>query len=834
MLKFKKKACQAIAMLLVLCMVIPASVSAAPDSSSSDGIGVSMYDVSTALTSYANNVVGSNTNDKHDDHTLAELNFGTTLHPGVAGAFVGYGDEDKGFYAYISSNTAKSVTTSSYDAWLNAGDNGSIYSYTRYGHLLSDLGLDETGDVAGTSTGRNVFGLFMQGSHAVSTFVPKVFDVSLTILKTLNPFQFFSGTVKIKSPETGAVVSTNQDVKDAITNGSASSGTTVTDGVGTSQNLTGDNSFDANQTIGSTTAFTKLIKYVSDIYSSAVNMGVWVVIPMMVVMLLVALLFKRNTSGVKPFVVKVAFMAIGIPMCGMLYTAVLDNMTTVQSKSPAASKLVACTFVDFQSWVQESRLDLPNGVSLISAGKNNNNGDSITAAGSASNNTVKQLRNITYKLNDSVYNFGVSNFSVGITSQTTTNAGMWNSNGSLRNNNSSAKIEKQINALLQRYRSGDFYQAAAWETAVNGAITKNHKANLGQTPSTANANTNDGKIYQMYDETNEVNDWMNRSVADNKNILNGTNWSAFNIFSNGKLKVSTSSSTLNATRTLTFTGSGNSWGDKTNPSTNGGLSSVSMYNYLSTVFDDASISVYSAQKSTSEYTKQAHYSVNLIGSGALRWAYGLNCIACLFAFALIGVVYGFGMMIGNIKRGVSLIMQVPFAVMGVLRSIIQVALYVFVMCIELIFSVFAYKWVCELIVLFASIIETPINDAVTSSILLGGRFSFIANYISPEVLSDNRMLFTIGMFVLVAAVIIANYKVIAHSRSIMTTYEYVVCRYLRLLAFEEMLPVFDAWMAQRKSLYVWDSFSEITDVVSETIHNVDIEDVNLQKGVQAV
>lgn len=831
MLKFKKKACQTIAILLMFCMLIPASVSAAPGSSESDSISVSMYDVSTALTSYANNVVGSNTNDKHDDHTLKELNFGSDLHPGIAGAFVGYGDEDKGFYAYISSNTAKSVTTSSYDAWLNAGDNGSIYTYTRYGHLLADLGLDETGDAAGTSTGRNVFGLFMQGSHAVSAFVPKVFDVSLTILKTLNPFQFFSGTVSIKNPETGRTVSTNQNVKDAITDGSISSGTTVTDGAGISQSLTGDNSFDANQTIGSSTAFRKLINYVSDIYSAAVNMGMWVVIPMMIVMLLVALLFKRNTSGVKPFVVKIAFMVIGVPMCGMLYTAVLDNMTTVQSQSPAASKLVACTFVDFQSWVQESRLDLPSGVSLVSSGKNSNNGDSITAAGSASTNTVKQLRNITYKLNNRVYSFGVSNFSLGITSGTTTNAGIWNSNGSLENNNSSAKIEKQINALLQRYRSGDFYQAAAWETAVNGAITKNHKNDLGQTPSTANANTNDGKIYQMYDETNEVNDWMNRTVNDNKKILKGTKWSAFNILSNGKLKVS---GTVGVTNALTFTGSGNSWGDKTDPSTEGGLSSISMYNYLSTVFDDASISVYSAQKSTSEYTKQAHYSVNLIGSGALRWAYGLNCIACLFAFALIGVVYGFGMMIGNIKRGVSLIMQVPFAVMGVLRSIIQVALYVFVMCVELIFSVFAYKWVCELIVLFASIIETPIESAVNSSILLGGRFSFIANYISPEVLSDNRMLFTIGMFVLVVAVIIANYKVIAHSRSIMTAYEYAVCRYLRLLAFEEMLPVFDAWMAQRKSLYVWDSFSEITDVVSETIHNVDVEDVNLQKGVQAV
>lgn len=838
MLKFKKRCvvkhtCQAIAVLLAICLMIPMSVSAVPDSSESEGIYTSMYDVSTALTSYANNVVGSNTNDKHDDHMLREMRIGSSLHPGIAGAFIGYGDEDKDFYAYISSNTAKSVTTSSYDAWLNVGDDGSIYAYARYGHLLADLGLDETGDAAGSSMGRTSFGLFMQGTHAVSSFIPKVFDTSLTILKTLNPFQFFTGTVTLQNPDTGTTISTDTNVKDAITQGSISGANSTVDGAGDTVNLTGNNELDANQTIGTSSAFTKLISYVSDIYSAARNMGMWVVFPMMLVMLLIAILFKRDTSGWKSFAFKFAFMCIGIPLCGMLYTAVLDNMTTVTQKTPAASKMVACTFVDFQSWVQSSRLDLPNGVTLISVGENSSDGDSITAAGSAHTNTVKQLRNITYKLNDKIYGFP-SNFDLGITTSTTTNPGMWDTNGELRNNTTDSTTEKQVNAMLQRYRSGDFYQASTWETAVNGAISKYHRSDLGQIPSTANASTNDGKIYQMYDETNEVSDWMNRTVADNKKILNGTLWSAFNIFSNGKLKVTAPSGTVTTTGNLNFTGSGVAWGDKSDPSTSGGLSSVAMYNYLSSSFGDSAISVYSAQKSTSEYTKQAHYSVNLIGSGALRFAYGLNCIACLFAFALIGIVYGFGMVIGNIKRGISLIMQVPFAVMGVIRSIIQVVIYVFVMCVELIFSVFAYKWVCELIVLFASIIESPIEVAVTSNIILGGRFAFLADYISPAVLADNRMVFTVGMFVLIGAVIFGNYKFLAHNRAVLTAYEYAVCRYMRMVTFKQMLPVFDAWMAQRSSLYVWDSVSEITDVVSETVQNVGTVEIDLQKGVPVV
>lgn len=824
----RKHMCQLLVLVMMLCLLTPIPVLAAPDATTSDGIYTSMYDVSTALTAYANSVVGSNTNDKHDTHELDELHLGS-VKPGVAGAFIGYGDDDKGFYAYISSNTAKSVTTSSYDAWFNAGDDGALYAYTRYGHLLADLGLDETGNATESSVGRSAFGLFMQGSHAISAFVPKIFDTSLIILKTLNPFQFFSGDTA---------------VKDAITSGSLSDVENTVDGAGNTVEFkqpTGNNELDANQEIGTSAAFQKLIQYVSDIYKASQKMGTFVVFPMMLVIFLCAMLFKRDFRGWQAFAFKVVFMFIGVPLCGIMYTAVLNDMTTVTQSTPAASRLVACTFVDFQSWVTESRLDLPNDVVLTSVGIDSEDGDSITAAGSAHNDSVRQLRNITYTINRKLYGFP-ANFKLGIIAadgsyeDVITNPGIWRDDGVLRNNITNSSVEKLINALLQRYRSGDFYHASTWETAVNGSIVKHHKANLGQIPSTSNATTNEGKVYQMYDETNDVSDWMNRTVDDNKKILRGDLWSAFNIFSNGLLKVTYGANGIAVDEHIEFLSSEQSWGDKTNPSTKGGLSSVAMYNYLCTSFDDSAISVYSAQKSTSEYTKLAHYSVNLIGSGALRVAYGLNCIACLFSFALIGVIYGFGMVIGNIKRGIHLIMQIPFAVMGVVRSIVQVFIYVFVMCIELIFSVFAYRWVCELIVLFASIIESPIEDAVASvsTILIGGRFAFVADYISPSVLYDNRMLFTCGMFVLVFGVMFFNYLSVKFCRNVLTAYEYAVCCYLRLVTLDEMLPVFDAWMASRNSLYVWNRVSETKNSVSETTRQLCAIDINLQKGVSVL
>lgn len=841
----KHKYHRVVAFMLAVCMLVLSVPSQAVYASSpsgaseSDGIYTSMYDVSTALTAYANNVVGSNTNDKHDDHKLKEMD---EKKPGIAGAYVGYGDSDKGFYGYIASNTAKAVTSSSYDAWLNVGDNGSTYAYTRYGHLLSDLGLDETGDATGSSMMRSTFGLFMQGTHSVAGFVPTIFEFSLKILRTLNPFRFLIKDDKTTYAESeyGGSASGLFDSGSTSEDGSVESGAGAVDKAIT-DNAHGENAADVTASAG---ALEPVVKVMTSIYSGTRAIGFLSIIPLLLVLLLWSMLMKRDMSGLKAFVIRFAFIATGVPLCAALYTGVLDQTLTAVQTNPAASRLVACTFVDFQSWVQSSRLDLPSGVTLKSVGKSNSGGDSTTAAGVASAETLRSLRDITFRINNAVYQFnGLSTSGIGVGNTDAKeaanfNPGMWDNNGHLKDNSHDSTVEKQVNGLLQRYRSGDFYQASAWETSVNGALNKYHASELGATPSTSNANTNDGKVYQMYDETDEATDWMNRTVADNKKIFKGQKWNNFNIFSNGALKSdSTASTKVDSTITYNSGLGSNNWtGDMADPAVKGGLSSISMYNYLSSSFDDASISVYSAQKSTSEYTKKAHYAVNLIGSGALRVAYALNCVACLFSFALIGVMYGLGMVISNLKRGISMLMQIPFAMMGAVRGIIQVVMYVFTMCIELLFTVYVYQFVCEFIVIFASVIETPISnlvkqaDGMTESVIFGGRFSFLTNFVSPETLYNNYYLFVLGVFGLMVAVILFTGHVLVKSNAYLSAYEYAVCKWYRLITCKEMLPVFDKWMARRKSFYVWDDVSEINDLVSETVHDLSRSKSDLEKG----
>ena len=88
--------------LLLLAVMLVGQITpvyASTTATTEEGVGSSLYSVTTALTAFASNVVGANTNDKHSDdhdvakdHRLFELNSGDV---GDAGCVIGYGDKTK-------------------------------------------------------------------------------------------------------------------------------------------------------------------------------------------------------------------------------------------------------------------------------------------------------------------------------------------------------------------------------------------------------------------------------------------------------------------------------------------------------------------------------------------------------------------------------------------------------------------------------------------------------------------------------------------------------------------------------------------------------------------
>lgn len=820
------------------------------EASEAEGIGTSMYAVQTALSDFANRVVGANTNDKHTDHKLKEMN---NVSTGVAGAFIGYGDTTNGFINYILATDSKSVTTTSYDAWMNVGDGGATYAYLRYGRLLTDLGLDETGNTASTDGIRSAYGMVVQGGHAVASFMPTVWDFSLKVLRTLNPFHLLSNNASVKSAMGSTDAFKIGDAKNVNGEslGSNSTGEDIKPDTGMSD--TSAITMNKNGTNKADSVLKPAIKYISDLYEICYDFGIFTIIPFLFVILIYQILVNRNKSGIKPFIARLVFIAIGIPFLAIAYTATLDSVGDMVQEQNAGTKMVACTFVDFQSWVQKSRLSPP--AALTSVGTNSDDNANTGSGGSANTDTLKALRNTTFLINrQSGYMSKTTESGLGIgdddwyktTDAYEVSADFKESEATVTSKSEETDV-RQINGLLSRYRSGDVYQASAFESSVNAAVNKAFASEMGQSASTGNSGVNtDATVYQMYDETDEVLDWYNREMKDNRDIFcgNGGSWMSkkFNIFSNGSLQ---SNQVTNASKDITYKAEALS-GNGFNPETKGGLSTISMYNFLSTSFDDSTVSIYSANNSSSSYTKRAHYAVNLIGSGALRVGFGANLLAALFAFSLIGLIYGLGIIIANLKRGLSMIMQIPFAMMGMMRSAVQVVVYVFAMCIELLATIFIYSFVCDLIVIFASIIETAAADAVNNTTaVIGGQLAFLQQ-ILPEQLQNSFLVFTFGVFVIVALVCLLSWKCVTKRHGILCSIEYLICMCYRMVTAKELLPIFDAYMQKRKSLYVWDSVADgwhmISDVMKDTWETTSVQVVESlqqlqeseQKGVQTV
>lgn len=785
----------------VFAVPVSASSTSGGGASEAEGIGTSFYDVSTALTAYANSVVGSNTNDKHADHRLSEMN---GQSPGVAGAFVGYGDTDRGFYAFISSNTANAVTTSSYDAWSNVGDGGATYAYVRYGYLLNDLGLDDAASEGG-SFGRTVFGWFMRAVHAIAGLIPQLFGLCLSLLRLLNPFTLLTS---------GAVNSYKVVYNDdgSVSNIATGTGTNVGDMLGTSVSDTG--------VLGDIAAV------VSEIYNRLQAMGIYVIVPLLLGIMLFSILMHWG-PGASPwrkvlvFLERFAFIVIGVPICAMLYTSAINQAYDIVMDEPAASQLVASTFVDFQGWVTNGRLGLPPGVTLVSSGLDSDTGDASTTAGAASSDTVRALRHNVFEINRGTGVVPID--ALNPISSSSEDAGgdlndgyyfgnMWNTNGFEPSDLiGDDTVSRRVGSLLSRYSSGDRYQASAWETAVNGTMSEKYSTELGATPSTANADSNDGMIYGMYDYTDDSSDWLDRNVEDNKKIFsgvsyaNGEDWSGkqWNVFDNGSLNASPNVTT-NVNADISYSGGWNgSRQDGSDPATEGGLSSITMYNYLSTNFTDSSVSVYSSVRSTSEYVKPSHFSANLIGSGVLQFLYGANCVAVLGIFVIIGLFYGLGMVISNLKRGVHLLLQIPGAMLGILKSIVQIIVYTIVMIMELLGTIFMYVVFTDLIIMFATMIEKPIHAAVTSSIVIGGRTAFVGAA-DPSSLYNSTAVFVFGMAVVVLALLLLGRQVVKCCRVVLVVWEVCWCKMFRLVTCKALRPAFDAWMRNRVSLYVWD------------------------------
>lgn len=647
-------------------------------------IGVSLYDTQTSLAAYVNNVVGVNGNDKHDKNRIED-----PQTVGNAGAYVGYGDEDKGFYSFVMSNLTHGASTSTYQAWQEICDSSSrpnqVYAYTRFGHVLADSGLDATASV-GANPMRVIIGILTMFLYAMSEFVPKMFGFALKLLQMFNPFGFLSKATVFPDWWQSAFPSAPSQL-------------------------------------------TPLVEWISGTFDLIVNKMTWAaVVPFFIAVVTVQILLlrKKASTPILNLLKRIVFFAIGLPMCAGLYTGTLNSLQEITMHSTASSQIVVSTVVDFESWASNSHLAVPRDGLIASAATNTSDKTAYTNpadaktpktvnGGVATAEMLRNLRTTTYAINKKN---NASSFSTmgAIPSLNDTHfmfsGDLWNKAADyskvgeeafqgLTDVSTDVKVSTGIFNLLLRYTNSSFYRATDFETTYTNMLSTQYRTDMGHMASTAGS-SNRSKVYDMFNMTSEVDEWMEREKSDNLAIWKGSNagsvnhleWVSkpWNVFDGGELKVNTQ----NVKSEMKFT----------TPSGKKGLSTQSMYNYLSTSFDENSVVTYSNQKSVSENTKQQHYAVNIVGTGALNIAFTLNMIIILSVLVLIAFTFTFKVAVGNIKRGFQMICSVPGAMLGAIKSIAQVVSYSVVMICELVVSVFLYMFLSNMMILVATVVET--------------------------------------------------------------------------------------------------------------------------------
>lgn len=719
-----------------------------------------IYDVSTALTAYVNNVVGANGNDKHNNQRVE--NPGSV---GNAGAYVGYGDEKQKFVSFITSNTTVGTSTSTYDAWEDIidstdSDKNAAYAYVRLGKTLSDAGLDET-----ISADTNFdFPRIIMGGISLLVFsageiVPFAFNIALGILKALNVFALF-GTVG------NVVTNTWQDAfPDAP------------DVLSPLRGLFG----------GLYSDMLSPIVY-TEKYPEGRPGVTLLMIALLIALLVVNIFLLRKSAGHQmiTFLKRVVFMLAGLPLCGLLYTSCLNHLYDITREGTASAKLVAASFVDFEEWAN-SGLNM-TGLTIESSPKGTDG--AINKGGAASEETLQQLRNTSLKINAKGKGFNhpfvdwaASGF--GNSSHDVISGDLWDTSGNIVHQSTAtdSSAVASIYNMLVRYIKADTYTSSAWASNLKQTVFKD--VNIGS----ADPEATDTKksVRAMFEATDEVGDWMRRETQDNERIWDGTQgtdmeWTSesFNIFRNGDMKLD--GVTGEADQPMKWTGR---------------LSDLSMYNYLATRFDESSIITYSNATSVSEHVKQAHTSVTAIGSGVLGFVLLLNMWVCIGITALIGVYFAISTTLKNLKTSFQLIASVPMAMMGAVKSIAQVIIYTVMLMVQVVLGAVMYTFLAEFLVVFATVIENIVSSGnadgpQTVSILLAS-IGFDTNMIA-----DSEVTVTCMIVAELIALLIVGYAIWHYRRVYVRAYDCALYRAMKWVTVEECRDVFESVWKQKK------------------------------------
>ena len=626
------------------------------------------------------NLVGENYNFQKTPDQGAEINAMLKEPSQMAnvGAFMGYVDKDYPFWDFTN-NIAQTTMGTQSRSYTVPSNNQAVAAYLQYGHALQALGLDtvSSNQFDFMAIGRMFLG-YLSMSVYVGALVPQVaFSITINIMQTLNPFNWM--------------------VSEAIGGG---------------------------ETVP---ALAGVKGFVTDLYNVFAGMGLYVATLILAVGIGMSILFWRKSNNVgshfKKFIIRLVFIAAGLPFLGMTYTAALNNAAdSFAASAPMANKAVAATFVDFAAWAEKNNLALPEGTTIKVNGNGSGSGSGTVDMGgtTAPQTFALKINTASGSLVDGD-DTDASNLTDNITSS------RYSGTGQL------GKI-LEVFDLLNRFANSTRYTAGAYETYVKtisgGKMAEGLKV------------TGNKDKYAVVNNILSPN--ADASKLDNKDVSfmsNGTP-STFGVTMSGGSIVYTGHGKISkyapgtmirklennmAARDDKISANNTNhprYHANVNTKGTGGLSTISMYNYLTTKFADDTVTNYSSTKLASDYVLDTHHSVSLVGGGVMGIVYWLNMVSILSFIAVVGTVYAFGLIGGSIKRGIKMVTSIPFAAVGSVRAISKIVGITVSMIVQIYGTLIVYNLVLELFIASQQIFLTPLltgfnNGNVSAAIIPG-------------------------------------------------------------------------------------------------------------------
>lgn len=713
-----------LAMIVILSVLLPSGYGVlAEDSGVSD---LSLYQRASELTrEFATALAPGSGTDRM--YMLEKTTDEGYLVAGNAGAFLGYADilsDDTGIVGWLMNSYTTASATITYDQLMyvvgdgsdnvsQAARNNPFFQYAGYGEVLTDMGLISTirpgmsGMLRTLGTGLIIL------TYLLANAAPFLFRAALMLLTTLNPFKLF----------------------ETVVNGTAAADLGILSGVA---------------------------EYVGSLYSAVQSFSIVFLFPMMLATTAFMVLILNKGGAMKRFArygVRVFMLFAGLPLIGATYTGLIEDLDSkVSVGSEYADYLVLSSYVDFESWAKYSRLAPPLDVGIKHPRFNDNEERTISNRELILNiNGSRANSDRAYALKDRYL--------------ATSDIGQILEEGGKRKDADSDVMTgdqkssfSDVMSLLTRHMTSATYTSSDYNGEVSGQIQKIRTRDTSE-----ENNENIVKMFSLSasdsrtwtDKLNVFSDdaeWMKpiywngkegegeNDGDDNTNSAKGlfTEGAALNdIFKFGKYKMNIyNSGDLRYDREKGYITSGmpEVMDHKTNPigetraETAGGLSPISMYNFLNTTFSNTGLTVYSPQKTSSDLSRDAYAAVTFGGSGISSVTRWLENLTVMFSLAVLSIAYGIMMISVAIKNIPRILSGVFGTALGSIAYTTKLLISVGVLILQVIGMIFFYALseniIMAMLLNFNNLVDSGSNYFSGAGLILDFLSSFMITAIT--------------------------------------------------------------------------------------------------------